>query len=233
MSQINIIGLLIVGFLTALIIVFIVDIKQLRRLNKLIYSYEPVLSVEKYHELKWRIDLFISIASVASIMIGYLGVSFKNITEGQISRIETRVGKLDSILASREMIIDSLDQIANSINVKYNRFGKRIGTIQGQVENLNEANLRKWEFSIIPDVPVQINSRKLVDTIYFKDIALLDGSKLPEFKTIPIVNIIKNEKVNWLFNHVETTKDFFVVKQSGTIDNNFKINSIDIWMLIK
>jgi hypothetical protein len=233
MNNLSIIEALLIGLIVSLILILVIDTIQIGKLKKLIYTEQSGISIEKYHELKWRINLFISITTSLAIALGFIGFSVKNIMSEEINLLQTKINHVDSLIANATYGINTIDANANSLNTKFISINKQLHQLGNDILNLQSTNLRKWEFQIITDIPIKLNANKLIDTIYFSQIRLADGNKLPAFNKPPLVNLIRNEKIDWLLFHTKTTEKYFILEETGSAPANFVVKDIDIWIMFK
>lgn len=224
---------LMIAFLACIIILIVVDILHLKSLKKIIKKDNETVSIDKYYELKWRINLFLSITTIVAVVLGFLGFSVKKITTDQYNELNTQIEAIADSIKNRELLIDELTQRLSLTSDKASASAAMLDKINNSVMEIQRNNIQKWEFQFIENVEVDINSQKQVDTIYFKDLKTSDGRKIPEFKETPLVNLIDNDKTNWLLRHTYTHPEYFVIEQRGSVDDNFVLENIDIWILFK
>lgn len=226
-----IIGLLL-SFVLTQIIILVVDLWQVRLIKKSADS-EASKDYHNYYELKWRINLFISIATVATIIISYFGFSFQSISSDAIRELRNKQATLDSVIQSSTDTISTLISEQEAMTQQLQNAQLSISGVQTQITSIQSKNIRKWEFHILPKVKTNINVGNRTDTIYFKNLRLVNGAPLPVFETSPIVNLIRDDKINWLFSHVATTNEYFVVQQGGDLKTDFNLTEIGIWILFQ
>ncbi|MCO6494488.1 MAG: hypothetical protein J5I91_02265 [Bacteroidetes bacterium] len=232
MKELLIFQIIVVAFLSSITILIVVDLFQLRAIKRLDLTQTESVSIDKYHELKWRLNLFLSVVTIVTVLLGFLGWSLRDATNTEIANMEDTLNSYsDSIKQSRETLIN-LESRVLSIQTQIDNANLSIGRVNESIRAVRQQNIQKWEFQIMENVPVYISSSHMIDTVYFKNLKTSDGRPVPTFEEIPLVNVIKNDKTNFLLFHTGTTREYFIIEQRGNIKGQ-ELKSIDIWIMFK
>lgn len=191
------------------------------RLNKkLIKKFsenkQSIFNDEKYFELKFRIQLIITTATIIMIIGGFIGFnSLKNIKDNlstEINQYRLNFRIYDSTLLSYKKQIAKLDTKRLLIEEALTTSSGETDGLKIELIEIKKKYSQKIKTYIIKDIEFE---REFVGekTIYYRDIETIEGNELPKFSKPPILNILDyglNE-----IHIVDNTIDYFKFMISG------------------
>ena len=189
---------------------------------------------DRYFELKWRINLFISTTTVVAVVLSYLGVSVSNIVGSKIEGIQEKLALLDT--SSINLALTNVADLSN-ITVELDKRVKtqktEVSSISSDIAKVRATKLFNSDINIVKNINLKvaelsenlnrINPESIpyitnaVDTIYFESLRFVDGTVFPELKQEPLIQIIDNKitpsETRWTTSIDIVTKQYFVVRQ--------------------
>jgi hypothetical protein len=179
------------------------------------------LDIDKYYELKWRINTLLTLGTIIGVMIGYLGFDIKSELAFKFTEYKTKTEYLDSLITVLNNKTTAIDSLSNSIErdfseqiKKVDKYKSDIASLQANVKkdikDIQEENLRQSQIYIVTNIPITIaNKDRAEQKIYYKDLVTNTGNKLPVFKKTPVIQILKNERDAEFLYILENTKEYF------------------------
>jgi len=236
----NIFFLIGIAILTTFLIWNIIESKKIRSLlSKHKNSTES--GFDKYLDLKYQIQLIITIGAILSFLIGYLGFDtreslLKQSTEGieEISILKNQRDSTQKLLDSTVSNVKFLNLFIEEVfKVKIPHLEKSLSSINTDASILkNEIKKLSKEISL-PKIYI-FEDMKLISngnqqkTVYFSSLPkATNGQILPTFKTAPSISVpFKGSVVRIL----KVTKDYFVYEHAMNIANA-TTDKYDLWLV--
>lgn len=214
-----------------------------RKIRKILVDKKsnPEAGFDKYLDLKYQIQLIITIGAILSFLIGYLGMDtreslMKQSVEGINEIKELRV-ELDSTKKSldstkrRVLMIDVL--IDKIFDIKISALEKSLSKMDADAETIRNEIDKLYEDIRIPKIYIFENmklnsSGNNSKTVYFSSLPkATNGLKLPELNVAPSILVpFKGSVVKIL----KVTKDYFIYEHNMNIANT-TTNNYDLWLI--
>ncbi|MBN2790552.1 MAG: hypothetical protein JXR69_10220 [Candidatus Delongbacteria bacterium] len=238
------------GIFFLLVLFFILDLYHFIILNKKIKDKNVTsdLHIDKYHELKWRINTLLTVATVIGIILGYTGFDIqKKLTETFLD-YDNKIAKLDSLIESSQKKLSSINSISLNLESKYSKLSEIPKKIENDIQNVKtdikkvqDENLRRSQIYVVTSIPITIGKKDNEEQkIYYKDLNTNTNNKLPSFNKPPIIQILINEKETENISIIKNTVDYFIITYNYlsaiTDENNIigkekpKTGTFDIWI---
>lgn len=195
------------------IFIFILDTIQLFRLRKLLkdYQIQEQFNIDKYHELKWRINSMITVIIATAFILSYIGLDIKENITNKFNEYKVQVKEVDTLIARQKSELHSIDSIKNEIQNVFIIYKQKIEALDKKLNQVQAENERQSQVYIVSKIsfPKSDSSKR----IYYRDLNTNTGNLLPIFRAAPIINIIINERASTDVYINQNNKDFFEVKR--------------------
>lgn len=212
---------ILIGISSLLLLFLVVDFIKFRSLKKSIENKNipENLHIDKYYELKWRINTLLTLVTIIGVMLGYLGIDIKSEITKEFEYYNTKIRNLDSLTNELENKIAKTDSVRNSIDSifsdqvkKVNHFENKIDKTEREIEKIQNANLKQSQVYIVTGIPITIIGEDNAEQpVYYKDLKINTGQPLPPFKNPPVLHLLINEKNVENIRIIENTKDYFKI----------------------
>ena len=191
---------LIVLGLTILMVLIWLLISEKRILNRIEENIKNIGYIipdsnEKYYELKYKIQLLTSGASIILVIGGFLGynsvTSIKEDIQKDLQHYKVNLQKSDSLLSELD---SNKIQIEKELKVSQEALRTSLHeTSQLKVEllKLQKQFTPNMQTYIVKGIPYEAGKNPSEKyRVYYKDLKTVDGNSLPNFTTPPVTNII-------------------------------------------
>lgn len=242
---------ILIGILSLLLLFLIMDFLKFRSIKKTIEqkNISENLDIDKYYELKWRINTLLTLGTIIGVMIGYLGFDIQNELSNKFKDYKEKTGHLDTLITILDGKIKAIDSLSNRIKSdftdqikKIDSFKSELATLQSgikkDIKEIQDENLRQSQIYIVTGIPITIVGKKEQEQIiYYKNLTINTGAALPTFKNPPVIQLLLNEKNTENIRIIENTRQYFKITYFeynpitlGSIEGKEKpkINKFDI-----
>lgn len=237
----------------AILIVSIVNVLTLFQMKKT--SKDKTSSdipQERYFELKYRIQTFITIASIVIIVTGLLGVKTYSDLKTEISaplndtinNLRSRVEIINNDIGDYINKIDYYDSVFNKYTADLEATNKSKEDVTKNIEHLTsqvgelDANISGiTNFSSLKNIYIvdsvfidlQQRTRKGIKKRYFSQLQTIDGKSLPKFNTPPIIlnNVSTYGNIIRFYN---VTNEYFEFELEEGI-GGAPIEKLQVWIV--
>ncbi len=190
----TIIIILFFALLGVVITLLVFDIIQFCKLNKYVKEGGDLKSKDaQYYELKFRIQLIISLASIILVIFGFFGFnSISNLRDEFSEKLEhyiTNLERSDSLNVVYQNRIAELDSLNIQAVRAYNTSKGDANRLIGELGRLASKYTVEIETFMIKDIEIDPENRDPV-RIYYSNLETTQGLSLPKFSSPPILNVI-------------------------------------------
>jgi hypothetical protein len=119
---------ILLGIFALLLVLLIMDFLKFRSLKKSIESKNipENLNIDKYYELKWRINTLLTLGTIIGVMLGYLGLDIQNELATKFKDYKEKTGHLDTLITILDGKIKAIDSLSNRIKSDFTDQIKRL-----------------------------------------------------------------------------------------------------------
>jgi len=232
--------LIIIVILISILIVAIVNVITLYYMKKSSVDKLSDISHERYFELKFRLQTFITIASIVIIVTGLLGIkTIDDLREGiseplekTLDTLKNEVNGINEILdyykieisnynkdlSANKSDLKSIQKTEKSVSDGINQLSEEVEKIKSNINNLTDFVSLK-NIYIIDSLKIR-DEGKNRDTTFFQDLKTIDGKGLPDFNKPPAV-IINPNLHDPNINDISVTCDYFICKGCNSNDDDY------------
>ncbi len=232
-------NLILTGILSLLLLFLIMDFLKLRSVKKTIEqkNISENLNIDKYYELKWRINTLLTLGTIIGVMLGYLGLDIQNELSSKFKDYKEKTGHLDTLITILDGKTKSIDSLSKKIQSdftdqieKIDKTKLEISNLQSGIKNyikdIQDENLRQSQIYIVSGIPITIVGKKDQEQIiYYKNLTINTGAALPTFKNPPVIQLLLNEKNIENIRIIENTREYFKITYFE--DNPITMGSIE------